>query len=318
MINPIRKYKEMSFEQKTVAVTIAGLCFSAVLAGGKFVIGLFTDFDTCSIAVYTFALLFAKLECVLGITNGKRTFKQRNTMIAVCLFVFSVLYVGFTARKFFLRRTPVQYDIVYVLLLALISFSELGFAISGLVRTKNKGHLYRDIKIINFGAALCAILTTQIALLDFKAAENVDIYNAYSVIAVGVFIALCAIYILIAPKISVTDREHNVFVLRDRNKNGLIDSGAANIELILCKSRVFGSYVYRAAVEGERVDGHIERAQSLWKRMHPIWKVLCCIFSEILVFVWLGGRLVFFLRSVNLPERLRQRMESNGFVRDPG
>mgnify|MGYP004693161483 FL=1 len=60
----IRKYKEMSFEQKTLWKTITGLCFSTVLSCGKLVIGLFTDYNLISIAVYTFGILIAKLECV--------------------------------------------------------------------------------------------------------------------------------------------------------------------------------------------------------------------------------------------------------------
>ena len=90
MRNLIRKYREMPFEQKTILKTIIGLCFSAVLACGKLVIGLFTDYNMISIAVYTFGILFAKFECVLGVKTNKRTFKQRNIMTAVFLFVSSV------------------------------------------------------------------------------------------------------------------------------------------------------------------------------------------------------------------------------------
>ncbi len=49
MRNIIRKYRELSFEQKTVYKTIIGLCFSAALACGKLVIGLFTDYNLISI-----------------------------------------------------------------------------------------------------------------------------------------------------------------------------------------------------------------------------------------------------------------------------
>lgn len=49
MRNLIRKYREMPFEQKTILKTIIGLCFSAVLACGKLVLGLFTDYNMISI-----------------------------------------------------------------------------------------------------------------------------------------------------------------------------------------------------------------------------------------------------------------------------
>lgn len=312
----IRKYKDASFEQRIIITTVIGLCFSTVLASGKLVIGLFTDYNLCSIAVYTFAILLAKLECVLGVKSEKRSFKQRNILIAVFLFVSSFVYIGFMCRLFFIERTPKEYSLVYVELLALISFAELGFAVAGLFRTKNKGHFYRDIKIINFAIALIALLTTQTTILDFTGTTNVDILNAYSGIGVGGFIALCAVYILVAPKISVIDREHNVFRLEHADKNTLIDLSAPTAEITLCKSSVYGGYLYRANVQDRRrVDGHIVRGKSLWKRMHVVFKILCCILSEILIFAWLIGRAVFFLRSANIPKRLDKIMIENGFVK---
>ena len=98
----IRKYRESSFEQKTLYKTIVGLCFSTVLACGKLVIGLFTDYNLISIAVYTFGILIAKSECVLGIKTNKRTFQQRNILIAVFLFIASVFYIGFMVQMFFI------------------------------------------------------------------------------------------------------------------------------------------------------------------------------------------------------------------------
>ena len=316
MKNLIRKYREMPFEQKTILKTIIGLCFSAVLACGKLVIGLFTDYNLISIAVYTFSILLAKSECILGVKTNKRTFKQRNIFTAVFLFISSVFYIGFMCRMFFIERHIKSQSMVYVLLLAFISFVELGFAIAGLIRTKNKGHYYRNIKIINFCVALIAILTTQMSILNMYSESGlVNIENAYSGIGVGIFIALCAIFILSAPKISVIDREHNVFKLENKTKNKLIDLNNATVEILLSWSTVYGSYVYRATVKDGITDGHIERNKSLWRRMHLFWKIICCILSEILLFVWLLGRLLLFFRTINLPKRLERKMNNNGFVK---
>lgn len=316
MKNLIRKYREMPFEQKTILKTIIGLCFSAVLACGKLVIGLFTDYNLISIAVYTFGILLAKSECVLGVKTNKRTFKQRNILTAVFLFISSVFYIGFMCRMFFIERHIKSQSMVYVLLLAFISFVELGFAIAGLIRTKNKGHYYRNIKIINFCVALIAILTTQMSILNMYSESGVvNIENAYLGIGVGIFIALCAIFILSAPKISIIDREHNVFKLENEMNNKVIDMDCETVEIVLSCSVVYGSYVYRATVKDGIIDGHIERNKSLWRRMHLFWKIICCILSEILLFFWLIGRLLLFFRTINLPERLERKMNNNGFVK---
>ena len=232
----VRKYRALSFEQKIVIKTIIGLCFSAVLACGKLVIGLLTDYNMVSIAIYTMAILLSKLQCILGIKTERRTFEARNRLIAIFLFVASILYIGFMSRMFFIERRLKRKGMGYVLILAFLSFVELGFAIAGLFRTKNRGHYYRNIKIINFCVALIAILTTQ------------SIYNAYSGIGVGVFVALCAVYILIAPKTSTVGREHAKFVLTDGEKNRLIDMSKGAAEVMLLKSFVYGDYVYRGTI----------------------------------------------------------------------
>lgn len=311
----IKRYIALSFEQRLILHTVIGLCFSAALAMGKFVVGLITDYNLCTIALYTFALLAAKLECVLGVKTNKRSFRTRNILVAVFLFISSLLYVGFMVRMFFLERTAQKQPLEYVLIIAFISFCELGFAIAGILRTKNKGHLYRDIKIINFCIALIAILTTQIAILNYTGMENRDEYNAYTGIGVGIFITLCAVYILLAPKLSVIDREHNTFELRDEEKNALVDMQSDTVEITLCKSAVYGSFIYRARVRDKLVDGHIVRGQSLWKKMHVSLKILCCILSELLLPAWLIGRFVLMLRSIDIPRRLKRKMIKNGFVK---
>lgn len=312
----IRTYRALPFERRMLVNTVIGLCFSSALALGKFAIGLFTDYNLVSIAVYTFAILLAKLQCVLGIKSEKRAFRQRNAMIARFLLAASLIYIGFMSRMFFIERKIKNNTMSYVLILAFLSFCELGFAIAGLIRTKSKGHYYRNIRIINFCVALIAILTTQMAILNMETQTGVvDIGNAYTGIGVGVFIALCAVYIFVAPKTSVVGREHQTFVLRDGTRNRLIDMEKESAALTLCRSRIYGDYVFRASVEKDTVEGDIGRTPSLWKRMHVVWKVLCCILSEILIFVWFIGRGVLFFRSIDLPSRLNNIMEENGFVR---
>ena len=79
------------------------------------------------------------------------------------------------------------------------------------------------------------------------------------------------------------------------------------------RSKVYGSYIYCATIANGQVNGNIERGTTLWKRMHILLKILCCILSEILLFVWLIGRLIFMFRSINLPGRLENEMSKNGF-----
>ncbi len=307
----LRKYRAMPYEDRLVLRSTLGLCFSAVLTSGKFLIGIFTDVNLCIIAVYTCAILLAKLQCIRGTSHPTR---KGTVLAAVLLFFASVVYSAFMGSFAFVRRRHGDYGIVHVAFLALIAFCELGFAIAGIFRTADRGYSYLNIKIIDFCIALIALLTAQIAILNFTSTPNVDVYNSFAGMGVGIFIALCALFIFIAPKVRVLGREHQVFLLADGEKNSLIDMKKTAVTVVLCRSFIYAPYLYEATVRGSFVDGNIVRGKSLWERMHIALKILCCILSEILVFVWLIGNAVFFFRSMDLPQKLQRQMAQNGFT----
>ena len=185
MSNLFRKYTELSFEQKMIVKTILSLCCSAILSSGKLIIGLFIDYNLCIIAVYTFVILLAKLVCIIGLIKRKRDFKRYNLIAAIFLFLSSIFYNGYMCKFILSGHTVKEYSIVYVCLFALISFSEFGFAIAGILQVKDKGLLFRDIKIINLCIALIAILTTQTTILDYNSANIADILNAERIASPG-------------------------------------------------------------------------------------------------------------------------------------
>ncbi len=311
----LHKFRNLPIQHKTALYTTVGLCISAITAGIKFVTGLLTDYNQCTIAVYTVVLLLAKLQCVLGIASDRRTFRVRNGLISAFLLVSALIYTAFMCRQLFIPRSPSTGTLQSVCLLALVSFVELGMAIAGIVRTAQKDHYCRNIKIINFCIALMAILTTQTALLNFQGVSTAATYNSYTGMGIGLFAAACAVYILLAPSISVFGNEHQIFVLIRPDCNTAINVDCPTLCLPLLGSSVYGSYVYQATICNGVLDGRIQRTPSLWKRMSTPLKVLCCILSEILLFVWLFGRFILFLRSVNLHKRLQKTLQSQGFVK---
>lgn len=317
MKNVIRRYRDLSTEQKIIVKTIFGLCFSVVLTSGKLLIGLFTDPALTVVSIYTFALLLAKIECVRGARAKRGSFRVRNALIALFLFVSSAVYIGFTIGSLYGGRERERYELEHVLLLAFIAFAELGFSIAGILRTRDKGYFYRNIKLINFCISIIALFTTQITILDYTETPHLDLLNAWTGVGIGIFIAACAVYILVAPKIGLYGREHHRFRLTEREKNRAIDMTGSRIEVPLAESRVYGSCRFSARVCGDEVEGDIGFGESLWERMPLFFKILCCILSEILIFPWLFGRGIYFLRTANLPRRLEKKMRENGFEEVP-
>lgn len=309
----IDKIKSLSYEEALIYSTAVTMCGGALFALGKIVMGIIFDPILIAAGAFSVMLAVARLTCILGAKKNKE-FRKRNTFTAVFLFLGGLLYALYMSFSLYLEVTEKEYSMNMALGTAMLAFGELGFAIYGLAKTKEKAHDYRNIQIINLASALISMMTAQIALLVFTKAEGVSVYNSYSGIFVGAVTMLMAIYVYFAPQLSTIDREHNAFKLTDKSLNRLVDMTVANAEILLCKSVIYGSYSYKFSVSGAELDGRIERTEGFWSKLPLLIKILFIILSEILVFVWLIGYVFYFVRSVDMPGKLKRTMGKNGFV----
>lgn len=138
--------------------------------------------------------------------------------------------------------------------------------------------------------------------------------NCISGINIGVITILLAVLVYFAPKISTVDRHHNVFALTDAARNGIIDMSAVSVGLAVRKSRIYGDWVYKAQIQESRIDGSLVKTDGLLRRLNVAWKIVFIILSEILIFVWLFGYVVHFIRTVDMPKKLDKLMTANGFL----
>lgn len=283
-----------------------------IVAIGKILFGVFTDVILCAVGAFNLMLFIAKLGCVIGIRRNKG-FKNRNTFTAIFLFFGGLLYAIYMSLNLYLDIQQDEYPMAVAIIIAAIAFTELGIAIYGLIRTKEKGHDYRNIKIISFASSLIALMTAQIAILSFTNETDVSQFNSYSGIAVGAITMLLAIYVYFAPQISTIDREHNTFKLIINENNKIVDVSQGNVELMLVKSKIYGDYVYQASVENDVVDGKIIKKPGIWKSLHIVVKIICIILSEVLIFAWIIGYAIYFVRTIDMPRKLQKKMIDNGF-----
>lgn len=309
LINMIRS---IPYETKLLYTTTVTMTAGLVMTMGKIIFGVFTDIILCAVGAFNLMLLIAKLGCVIGIRKNK-TFNNRNTFTAIFLFFGGLLYSVYMSLNLLLDIPQDGYSMVTAIIIATISFTELAIAIYGLIRTKEKGHYYRNIKIISFASSLIAIMTAQIAILSFTNETDVSHFNSYSGIAVGGITMLLAIYVYFAPQISTIDRQHNTFKLVEVEKNMLIDMKQKSINLLLIKSKIYGDIIYQAFVENDIIDGNIVKKRGVWSQSHVIVKIICIILSEILIFVWAIGYIVYFMRTIDMSLKLHKKMLSNGF-----
>lgn len=311
-MNPIKKYRSIPYERRIIYTATVTMSISSVIAAGKILIGVFSDLVMCAVGVFNILLVIAKLSCVLGVIQNKG-FKPRNTFTAVFLFFAGLVYVLYMGASLIFEIPQKEYTRFMSIMTAAIAFTEMGVAIYGLIRTKRKGHYYRNIKIISFVSALTALMTAQIALLSFFHGRDLTVSNSYSGMGLGIITMLIAAYVYFAPQLSTIGREHNVFICSRPQENKLIDMSQSSVEITLCKSKIYGDYIYRAEIDGNKVDGNIVKAAGIFRRMHLALKIICIILSEILVFAWLAGYAVYFVRTADMPTKLKKKMRQNGF-----
>lgn len=254
--------------------------------------------------------MLTKLECYLGVKYpSKKTFDYRNKCIGIFLFIAGLEYSIYMGRMIFTDVAIMDYDMILGIIIACVAFIELAIAIKGCFKSLGKGHYYRNIKLTSLCSALTAIVLTEVALTSFASEVDLRMINGIVGMIVGIVIILISIYVLIAPRISIVDKEHNVYRL-EKNSFPIKDE---EIEIKLTNSKFYRDYVYIGRVDGDTIDGHIVQGKI------PIWSwniylvIFLCILSEILIFPYALGALIYHFKCRNVINKLDSEMLEKGY-----
>ena len=238
----------------------------------------------------------AKLVCYIGLMNSDIDFKKRNLIVSILVFASGLEYFIYMLNVYLGNFHLSSYETSIALIIALVSFIEIGVAISGLIRLKGCGHSFRNIKLINFVLALEALVLTETAILSFTNSDTFEVSSSLFGFIVGIFVMVLSIFMVFSPYITIANQEKNDFILVNKDKNNLEEG-----ELTLFKSFIYGDYVYKYKfINEEEVSGEITKKSGFWRKTHILIKILLIILSEILIFVWLIGRFIYFFKMFNL------------------
>lgn len=308
-----KDYRALSFEQRTLYNTKISLILNGLLAIGKFVLAIFYGvFFTISALVNVF-VFFAKVECYLGVEKShKRSFEFRNLLTSIFLLSMGLMYSIYMARFLITDMKATDYGMIISIIIAMVSFIELSVAIIGCFKAAGRGHYYRNIKLINLSSAFTAIALTEVALMTFAGEGDSSFINGLFGLIVGLFIILIAIYMLFAPKISLVDKEHNKYILKE-NSNNLIKE--ENIKIKLTSSKFYADYYYEAKKDNNIIDGYLIKGKIpifKWK----IW-VLIIVFtlSEILIFPYVIGAFINYVKNAKLIKKLDMIMLEKNYIK---
>lgn len=307
MLKIVEYYKSLSFEKKTIFTVRFSILFNLLLAISKILLSFNFGIFFLVAGIVNVFIMLAKLECYLGEKKYKnKTFQYRNKRIGIFLIIAGLEYAIYMCRMVLTDIDIMRYDIILGICVACVSFIELAIAIKGCFDVYGKGHYYRNIKLISLCSALTSIVLTQVAITSFAARTNTRLLNGLFGMGVGIIIILISCYIFIAPKISIIDREHNIYI-----SNGVNE--VSRIEIKLTQSMLYGNYVYIGTRIGNKIEGNIIKMKSplfSWK-IHV--NILVILLSEILIFPYAIGALIFHFKSIKIIDKLDLEMEKLGF-----
>ncbi len=308
-MNIIKKYRALSFEDRTIFNARFSILFNIGLAIGKIIFGILFNYMFLITAIVNICLMLSRLECYLGVKTNKRSFKFRNNFVGTVLILGGLQYTIYMLFLLISKFETRTYKEFVAIMIAAVSFVELGVAIKGCFNSYGKGHYYRNIKMTNLCSAFTAMALTESALMNFSYGNNL-LLNCCFGIGVGVIIILIGVYVFIAPMISIVDRTHNVYQITD-DSNLILDE----INLKITNSKFYGNYYYKANIISGIVDGNIVKGKNPLLDLNIYIKIIIIILSEILIFPYAVGAIVFHFKNASLIKKLDNIMEEKGCIK---
>ncbi len=283
-------------KSKARLILKTSLIFNILLGVGKILFGVFFDFFFCVSGIFNLFIFFSKKICYEELFINDSNNLKKNIKIAIYLFSAGLFYLLYMLRLIFKEESGRTYTFYIAIGIAFVSFFELGLALYGIIADKGQTRIYRNLKIINFCSALTAIMLTQIAILSFTGTTNVNQTNGFIGMGIGIIIMILSLYIYFAPSISLKDRSHQEFLINsDINEE---------INIPLKHSFIYGDYVYKGIISNGKISGDITKEKGGFLKIPIFFRVILIILSEILIFPFLLGRLIYFFRVISLPKKL--------------
>lgn len=308
----INKYRSLSFEQRAIFNAKFSIIFNFILALGKVILSLFYGIFFLVAGIVNIFIMLSKLECFLGIKNpNKMSFKYRNILISIFLIIAGLQYAIYSTRMLISDIEMMDYNMYLGIIIALVSFIEITFAIKGLFNLYSKGHYYRNLKIINLCSAMTAIVLTEVALMSAASETDSSLTDSIFGLCVGILIVLLGIFIIIAPKFSITDRIHSVF--KAKNTEEIIEDEV--IEIKLTNSKFYSNYVYIGNKENDLINGKITKGKNPILKWNIFILIIVFTLSEILIFPYGVGALIRYFKNGKMINNLDNKMNELGYVK---
>lgn len=316
MKNIAKKKKKDTFFKKYIRqVPYLSLIINFLVALFNIITGLFFNYSILIIGIYSLLISFSKLVSLYSISKNKANDTRFNLFTAILIFISSLIYIIYMSLLLNDLNIKTKYTLVYSIFLALIAFTQLTITIRSFFKINIDTLARRNLLLIYFICALTSLLTTQIALLSINTSSSIEtnFYNGISGISIGIFTLIISLFIVFSKKYSLIVNNNFAFKEIDSSKNKKLDLTNQENSLVLIKSKIYGTYIYSYSYQDDSINGNIIKIKPSIKNINIFIKIILIILSEILIFIYLIGYLIFLILLIFIKDKLIKTMENNGF-----
>lgn len=282
------------YEKKSIFYTKFSLIGSICWVILKLFLGIFASYIFLASAVFQMFIIISKLYLFININKRDYAKPFDYHFVGIVTAVASLLY-GFYFLS--IRNNLKSYEMYMALIYAAIAFTEIGVAIFGIFRTKKGVPLFRLLKLLSLCVAMTSLVLCQRAICSFAdTAGEMEFLNKYMGFIISIFILFVAIYIYFGNHLG---RDNCLYSYK----------GSLEGKLLITSSRFFPNYYFNYQAENDLVVGKIEIDKNPIFHKNIIFTVIICILSEILIFPYLIGLLIFELRSIDIGKKLDLKLK---------
>lgn len=310
-----KKKKDTFFKKYIKQLPYLSLIINFLVALFNIITGLFLNYSILIIGIYSLLISFSKLVSLYSISKNKANDTRFNLLTAILIFISSLIYIIYMSLLLNDLNIKTKYTLVYSIFLALIAFTQLTITIRSFFKINIDTLARRNLLLIYFICALTSLLTTQIALLSINTSPSIDtnFYNGISGISIGIFTLIISLFIVFSKKYSLIVNNNFAFKVVDSSKNKKLDLTNKENSLVLIKSKIYGTYIYSYSYQDDSINGNIIKIKPSIKNINIFIKIILIILSEILIFIYLIGYLIFLILLIFIKDKLIKIMEDSGF-----
>lgn len=308
----IDKYKEMSKIERASLTTKFSIILNITLGIIKLILAIFGGVFFLFSSLINLFVATSKILCKKGMLEkfNFEKFTKRNTLIGVSLLLTGIIYVVYMARMLIVQVNIMDYDMILGISIACISFVELALAISGIFTIGDNGHYYRNLKVINLSSAIMAISHTEVAIMSFAHDGDPRFANALCGLIAGSIVAILSFFIFFGHKFSIYEKRYRTYKLTDKSKRISDDV----LKISITNSKFYANYYYEGTVKQNKIKGVIKKDKNPLRKWNIFLLITVIIFSEILIFPYFIGWIVFLLRTPSFIRKLDKKMDELGYI----